>query len=301
MRPLLVALLASLVAACGVSEDPDPQPTPCPEGPEAPLGLACDEPGLRCAYGYDPPECGGRTVECVDGTFVEFEHTDPQPGCFEDAGSDASDATDSGDTGETGPDPVPCGAPIDGVVSDCGEGNYCNKQDRTNCWTEEPGVCKPIPDDCPTTGPMDEVVATCTEEAETYGVEAPNPEWTWPSECHARRDGYHFALLPTAELRCEELAAEWRAFVDANRTCSEDADCIVVGGSQTCDCAPAIGAGSGDGIARDALDDARGLFDRFRACIPLVDWPGTCDAAPARVSCVGGSCVASERSCLSDE
>lgn len=54
---------------------------PCPEGPQAPLGAACSSEGQRCDYGYEPIECGGRRVECSSGTWIEVEHTDPQPSC----------------------------------------------------------------------------------------------------------------------------------------------------------------------------------------------------------------------------
>lgn len=99
---VLVAAAVLLLGACGdedtppndVGVDADPgvdvggdtaevTPEECPAGPEAPLGVACETTGLRCAYGYDPIECGGRTVICQDGSFVEESHTDPQPGCFD--------------------------------------------------------------------------------------------------------------------------------------------------------------------------------------------------------------------------
>ena len=60
-------------------------PAECPAGPQAPLDLPCDQEGLQCAYGYDPPECGGRTVICQGGVWIEESHSDPQPSCL-DAG-----------------------------------------------------------------------------------------------------------------------------------------------------------------------------------------------------------------------
>lgn len=98
---VLLACALLLVGACGDEDTPpddagvdaDPgvdagdtaevTPGECPEGPEAPLGVACETEGWGCAYGYDPIECGGRTVICRDGRFVEESHTDPQPGCFD--------------------------------------------------------------------------------------------------------------------------------------------------------------------------------------------------------------------------
>lgn len=60
----------------------------CPAGPEAPLGTDCTSSGLECKYGYDPIECGGRTVVCTAGKWTEKEHTDPQPSCFDSGTSD---------------------------------------------------------------------------------------------------------------------------------------------------------------------------------------------------------------------
>jgi hypothetical protein len=57
----------------------------CPAGPEAPLDLPCEQEGLQCAYGYEPPECGGRTVICQGGVWIEESQSDPQPACL-DAG-----------------------------------------------------------------------------------------------------------------------------------------------------------------------------------------------------------------------
>ncbi len=60
-------------------------PGTCPAGPS--LGAACTTPDLRCAYGYNPPACGGRTVICKNGSFIEESHSDPQTSCF-DGGAD---------------------------------------------------------------------------------------------------------------------------------------------------------------------------------------------------------------------
>lgn len=42
--------------------------------------------GVSCRYGYDVPECGGRTQSCRAGRWEEV-HTDPGAACF-DAGRD---------------------------------------------------------------------------------------------------------------------------------------------------------------------------------------------------------------------
>lgn len=61
---------------------------PCPSGPQAPSpGTPCSSSSdLYCRYGYEPLECGGRTVICTAGRWAELEHTDPQASCFRDGG-----------------------------------------------------------------------------------------------------------------------------------------------------------------------------------------------------------------------
>lgn len=54
-----------------------------------PIGEPCADDGATCAYGYDPAECGGITVECDGGEWVERSHTDPSPSCFDAGASDA--------------------------------------------------------------------------------------------------------------------------------------------------------------------------------------------------------------------
>lgn len=87
------------------TSSPDSPPPACPPGPMAPLGVACSSPGQLCPYGYNPIECGGRTVVCKDGRWAEESHRDPQAACFDagarpDASGDADatteDAADSG-------------------------------------------------------------------------------------------------------------------------------------------------------------------------------------------------------------
>lgn len=84
--------------ACDVAD------SPCPAGPQAPLGALCTTPDQTCAYGYDPIECGGRTVICADGVFVELEHTDPMPECFGDIDVDLDTDSDAGASGGGDPD-----------------------------------------------------------------------------------------------------------------------------------------------------------------------------------------------------
>jgi hypothetical protein len=93
----------------------------CPAGPS--LGESCTAANLRCRYGYDPFVCGGRTVICQGGLWLEESHSDPQTGCF-DAGSDGS-APDGKFTDSNVPDsscaPIPCplNAPWNATVCAC--------------------------------------------------------------------------------------------------------------------------------------------------------------------------------------
>lgn len=52
----------------------------CPQAPQQP-GQACQVPQVTCRYGYEPLECGGRTVRCEGASWVEVEHSDPQASC----------------------------------------------------------------------------------------------------------------------------------------------------------------------------------------------------------------------------
>lgn len=87
---VLVTIAACLFSLSGCADEPARGSSSefladggaCPTGPEAPLGTACTTPGLECEYGYDPVECGGRTVACSSGTWVEVAHSDPQPTCM---------------------------------------------------------------------------------------------------------------------------------------------------------------------------------------------------------------------------
>lgn len=81
-RSLRAGIFAStLLAACEELPAPASNPGECPPGPQAPLGARCAKQDQQCRYGYDPIECGGRTLICVEGIFEELEHTDPAPTC----------------------------------------------------------------------------------------------------------------------------------------------------------------------------------------------------------------------------
>jgi len=97
-----------------------------------------------------------------------------------------------------------------------------------------------------------------------------------------------------AGIACGKLQAAWLAFVAANRACETNADCVVVGGTGTCDCGPSLGEASGDAISKSASEGAGLYFDRYNECIASGHHFGcTFDAGPARnLRCKSGTCTA---------
>jgi len=91
---LVFRIVASAAASVSITACEEVAPA-CPEGPVAPLGGACHDEGQTCAYGYDVPSCGGRTVLCTNGTWLEKEHTDPAASCHPEAGATCSHAGQS--------------------------------------------------------------------------------------------------------------------------------------------------------------------------------------------------------------
>jgi hypothetical protein len=83
--------------------------------------------------------------------------------------------------------------------------------------------------------------------------------------------------------------------------CIRDDDCVVVGGTGTCDCAPSLGECSGDAISRSSLQEAAQFFARFGECKSLSAFLGrSCDCAPAtNLRCDQGFCRADSPGCLS--
>ncbi len=131
---LRVALITSLLAACSDGSGSTPAPDECPAGPEAPLGAACAAEQQQCAYGYDPLECGGRTVICEGGVFVELEHTDPAASCF-DAGADTGIDAAEPDAGDAAADIAPDVDPYPPLP-----GTWSATEADFDCLTEWRGV-----------------------------------------------------------------------------------------------------------------------------------------------------------------
>jgi hypothetical protein len=103
-----------------------------------------------------------------------------------------------------------------------------------------------------------------------------------------------------APIECGELQEKWRVFVQANRGCSSVNDCIVVGGAGTCDCGFNLGQGSGDAIAKNALERSSAYFTRYNQCKAAGHVFGCIwDAAPhSNLRCESGLCTINQRSCL---
>jgi hypothetical protein len=101
-------------------------------------------------------------------------------------------------------------------------------------------------------------------------------------------------------IECGALQESWSAFVQANRACSTVSDCIVVGGAGTCDCGYNLGNGSGDAIAKSALERSRAYFTRYDECKAAGhNFACVWDAAPhSNLRCESGSCTVTQRSCI---
>ncbi len=149
-----VLLTLPLFTACG----DDTASSTCPTGPTAPLDEACSNEGLVCAYGYDPPECGGITVVCEDGVWTEREHTDPEASCADAGTTDAG--TGSRRDAATDAGTIACGEMT------CGPDQYCFVM--CTCCGIDGGTpsstyeCRPIPTGCS----ADDICA-CTELTRT--------------------------------------------------------------------------------------------------------------------------------------
>ena len=122
-------------------------------------------------------------------------------------------------------------------------------------------------------------------------VEVGNPD-LFPISIDTAADG-------VAGIPCNQLNAAWTAFVANNRACSTVADCRVIGGAGTCNCAAVLGNGSGDAISASA-QGTNDYFARLVVCEQQGYNVGKiCDAAPAKnLRCENGLCTADEASCL---
>ena len=180
----------------------------CPPGAGAPLDDDCVDTGLRCTYGYDPPECGGQVVECIDGRWQEVLRTEPQPACFDDAG-------------------LPDGQMSDGATS---------RADGATC---PPGAGAPLDDDCVDTG------LRCTygyDPPECGGqvVECINGRWQEVLRTEPQPACFDDAGLPDGQMSdgslgdCTGDPGHCIELVAANHCGNSEVEEICVGGSYEC-------------------------------------------------------------------
>jgi hypothetical protein len=119
-----------------------------------------------------------------------------------------------------------------------------------------------------------------------------------PSQCV---DGA-WVCPPQLHDTCACLAAQWSSFVYHGGTCAQDTDCILVGGTNTCACAPALGSGSGEAIAKTAAAAANDFLERFEQCKydPTFEGAVHCESAPGQnVRCENFKCVVDAATCSS--
>ena len=78
--------------------DRDDEPADCCPSSVTTEGGACSSECTGCQYGSTdatPPECGGKTMSCTDGTWERVQHTDPAPGCFDEDGDGVDNYEDN--------------------------------------------------------------------------------------------------------------------------------------------------------------------------------------------------------------
>jgi hypothetical protein len=99
---------------------------------------------------------------------------------------------------------------------------------------------------------------------------------------------------------CNDLNSAFMDFVEANKSCQKDSDCMVVGGNGSCNCTPSLGSCYGNAISRSADRTQLDAFYRvFESCQD--EMGGYCDCGSATGSeCVSGRCrISGVNECLS--
>jgi hypothetical protein len=109
-----------------------------------------------------------------------------------------------------------------------------------------------------------------------------------------------------AGLTCRQLSDQGAALMASlPSTCATVDDCVVLGGTFDCDCAPTFGGqGSGTAVSKTAAQDPalqalRAEYAaRCQAAACSSDNTCACDAAPPILECLEHRCHAQQRSCL---
>ncbi|MCA9541216.1 MAG: hypothetical protein KC620_20085 [Myxococcales bacterium] len=137
------------------------------------------------------------------------------------------------------------------------------------------------------------LVAACTEDTTELANPAPVEEGCDGGKSFMDDVSVH--PMP-ADDTCDDLPEAWQRFATANRDCEHAGDCVVFGGTGTCDCAPTLGI---QVINRRALAQARAFADRFASdeCAELRARTGVCDEPDYGVACRNGFCSLGAAGC----
>jgi hypothetical protein len=138
-------------------------------------------------------------------------------------------------------------------------------------------------------------------------ADAPRPDGR--SSVDAAPDASHPDAAPDAPPTCAQIAQEAVAIIGRlDKTCDTVADCIVIGGTFDCDCAPSFTGypfASGLALSKNGAADATLValaaeFDhRCRPSTCTVAEDGCiCDAGPPILTCTAHTCLAQQTSCL---
>jgi hypothetical protein len=185
-------------------------------------------------------------------------------GCAVDSGRDAApDARD--DVAATHPEASSSGAPLDGATA---------TPDATwGCGDKPQGL-------------------DCYLRCGAAGLESPTCSGkTWT----CAEPEYDPLKMP-----CYCLRKAWSFFASTNGDCSSAADCVLVGGTGTCECAPTPGEPGGDPISAEALSEAQAYMTAYQNCLAHGSLTSiiACDSAPSiNLRCELGRCVADSASC----
>jgi hypothetical protein len=103
------------------------------------------------------------------------------------------------------------------------------------------------------------------------------------------------------QMPCYCLAQAWQNHLGVlDSPCNHADDCVIVGGTATCECAPALRSGSGDAISKQSIQTAQAYLSRFEQCKhdPAFQNNLICGSAPAvNLRCEQGECRSDDATC----
>jgi hypothetical protein len=197
--------------------------------------------------------------------------TSGSPGLGTGGGSALSTGGNQGPGLDSGIDAIACSPGVD--PADC---QLCQRDLPASCERACPKV------DCSVYPPPAECEAVCAGGKCCECRSSVGREYTWQQPQPAI----------TCGTQCDDLVARWKALVSpaSLTTCAVDADCVVVGGSGSCNCASAI-SGCGKAVNRAAYQ-ASGASDlelTFNQSCPNA--ARVCDCGLPSAGCSSGQCV----------